>query len=449
MNRDTAPRAGLETGGRADQLEISTNVASPESARTQKSILTYVVCCAFVTIVLLGIKLFLERFSFEKQAEYETRAYMLRLLPSFRESGPDALVLDVSHLPGGTREPAKLRRVVTPRDDLRALLDALVELSPAAIGIDIDFSGDSHGWLDADDPSFFDHCLELNRRVPIRLGVARSIPSSNGDWLVSPLYSELAAAIYVTDSDSGEMPISVGIKGSHIRILTLGASLAAAAMSSAWDPLALKAGELGTQSWLFEKTIERSSRQPPYSLVLDSVEAPVNFSVVRQLTREYIPKVRPDDLGRYASRITGRIIIVGDVENAHDVYPIPGDRTNRSGVFLHAAQAHSFTSEPIYVFSHNFRILIDVALPLLVMSCILAARYLMRDGNPAARDAVESRIVAIAALAVVLLAISLAYYLRVFWLDFLVVLIFLYVHRPLEHWALSKAHARRREYLVR
>jgi hypothetical protein len=442
--QESAPEAlsASQAEGRDDPRTTVLKIPSEYSQLNQnsglKAIVMYIACGAIVTFALLVAKLLIEKLPFAMQAEYETRAYLLRLLPEFRETGADAIVLDISHLIGGTRDAQTLRRVATPRDSLLALLERLVELSPAAIGIDIDFSGDGHGWLDPKDPIFFERCLELNRRIPIRLGVSRSIPSPDGRWLVSPKYSPLAAAIYVTNSDSGDMPISVGVKDSSLRLPTLGASLAAAAKAGGWDPLALTSQDRSTKSWMFEEVVERRVALAPYSLLLHSQEAPVNFSVVRQLAREYIPKVQPEDLIRYAPRITGRVVVLGDVENPQDVYPVPGDRVNRSGVFLHAAQSHTFTSEPVYVFSHTFRIVLDVAIPFAIMVCVLLVRWLMQNTTAQQLRRAEFVVLYLAASGVVLAAFVMADRWRVFWLDFLLVLVFVLIHRPVEHRLLKR-----------
>lgn len=398
----------------------------------------YVACGMFVAVALLAAKLWFEQTQVGREVEYLTRSYLLRLLPAFREEGADVVVLDISHLRGGTRDRTTLRAVPTPRADLKALLVQLEGLAPAAIGIDVDFSGESYGWIDPRDPEFFDYCLELNKRIPVRLGVSRSVPSPDGLWLISPKYSKLAAAIYVGDTDSGSMPISVGLEGSRHRIMTLGASLAAAAKSGSWDPLALKTDGHRAVNWVFDEAVHQSNPIPPTSMVLETVEAPVNFSSVRQLGREYIPQVQPQDLARYESRIKGRVVIIGDVENHGDVHPIPGDRVDRSGVLLHAAQVQTFTSEPVYVFGHSFRICLDLLIPALIMVGVLSSRHLLREQAASVKLQWESRIVQGFAVGIVLLSLFLTAYYRIFWLDFVLVLAFLLIHRRIEHALLHK-----------
>lgn len=394
---------------------------------------TYLAKGMAVTMLLVGLKLFVESTSLGTWAELQTRSFLLGLLPNFREHGADAIVVDISQFAGGEPNLASGRLEVTSREKLRELISRLSALSPLAIGVDVDFSTQGSDWLDPGDPKFFDFCLDVNTRVPIRLGVWRSIPNGRGNWLGTPEYSQLAAALFVTDSGSGRLPIWVSSDGSGPRLLTLGASLAAAANTMSLDPYSLAGKSGALKSAVFDQTVNREIALKPSSVTVQTQEAPVNYSVMRQLTREYIPKSEPGDLVKYASRIQGRIVVLGAVDKTGDLFDVPGDRTNRPGVFLHAAQAHTLTSEPVYEFGHGFRILVDFLVSFMLLATVVAWRWMSSRGMLRDARVSESRVVAVGCGLVALGGVFLMVKYRVFWLDFILVAVFLVLHKPMEH----------------
>lgn len=391
-----------------------------------------------VTLALVGAKLLLEATPVGHWAEHQTRSFLLGLLPSFREEGADAIVVDISHFAGGEVDPATGRLRVTSREKLKELLVVLRHLAPAAIGIDSDFSTQGGDWLSPGDPRFFDYCLELNKSVPIRLGVWRSIVDPSGHWLELPVYSRLAAALFVTDSRSGRLPLWVSAGSSTTRLPTLGAALAAAVSTSPWDPYSIASSGGVLRRLVFEDTAERELALKPSSIVVRTQEAPVNYSVMRQLGREYIPRAEPSDLAKYASRIQGRFVILGAAERSDDLFALPGESQSRPGVFLHAAQAHTLSSEPVYEFSHAFRIAADFVISFVLLMCVVVWRWRASRGQMAHRVS-EFRVVAIGCAVVAALGIGLIVAFRIFWLDFVLVAIFLLLHKPTEH-ALLESH---------
>jgi CHASE2 domain-containing sensor protein len=63
----------------------------------------------------------------------------------------------------------------TPRKTIERAIAAVVDQQPSALGVDIDFSPDEHGYLHPHDPAFFQFCLDTSSEsgVPIFLGIAR------------------------------------------------------------------------------------------------------------------------------------------------------------------------------------------------------------------------------------------------------------------------------------
>lgn len=401
-----------------------------------------------VTLLMLGGKLLVEATPMGDAAGLATRSLLLKLLPVFRDRGADAIVLDISHLAGGTRDPKTGDLVATSRIKLRELLDVLVALRPAAIGIDIDFGATLGGWVDPRDPEFLDHCLRLNEQgVPVRVGVARSLGARDKRWLSDPRFAPLAGAVYLGEPDTGRVPVWIENEATGDRLMTLGASLAAATQAARWGPLYATGDRASLNSLLFDNVVTRRVREGPVEFVAQTHDALLNFSVIRQQAREYVPQVQPGDLVKYAERLQGRVVLIGDMAAVNDRYAIPGDRINRPGVLLHAAQVHTFTSEPLFEFGHGFRILMDLALPVLVMVVVAVRRYLGAgaavSGHAASHGATSPQVLLrLLMLAVVLVALGLAAFFRIFWPDFLLLVFFLALHHPTEHQLLGALQRR-------
>ncbi|WP_343623796.1 CHASE2 domain-containing protein [Roseateles puraquae] len=406
-----------------------------------RSIAIFLIKGFAVATLLIGIKLGLEQTPLGRWAELQTRALLLQALPGLRETGPDAIVVDISHIAGGERDPVTGRLKVTSREDLKLLIRRLSDLGALAIGVDIDFSTEGGDWLSPSDPAFFDFCLETNQKTPVRLGVWRSLVDPEGHWLELPRYQQLAAALFVTDSATGHVPISVGLKGAQARLPTLGAALAAATGQLPMDPYGLlKSSRSRLQRFVFDETVTRELQLRPSSVTLQTHEAPVNFSVLQQIAREYIPRATPDDLLKYASRLQGRIVLLGAAEKTTDLFVVPGNPRNKPGVFLHAAQAHTFTTEPVYEFSHAFRLVLDLVVSAVLLLTVVAFRRWSRNDVTAAHR-LERRVLLGLCLTIALGAIALMVWCRVFWLDFILVALFLILHGPTEHALMPKESA--------
>jgi CHASE2 domain-containing sensor protein len=404
----------------------------------RRSAFTYAAKGLAVTVLLIGMKLAIEQTPLGRWAEFQTRAMLLQLLPGLRDAGPDAIVVDISHIAGGERDAQTGKLRVTSREALQQLIARLSELGALAIGVDVDFSTEGGDWLSPQDPAFFDFCLAIDRKTPVRLGVWRSLADPAGMWLDLPRYQRLAAALFVTDTATGHVPLSVGLKAGTARLPTLGAALAASTGELPLDPYGLlRPSTSWLQRFVFDEIVPREVRLRPSSVMLQTQEAPVNFSVVRQMAREYIPQATPDDLLKYAARIQGRIVVIGAVERTTDAYVIPGDAMNKPGVFLHAAQAHSLTSEPVYEFSHAFRLVLDLLLSGVLLLTVVVFRFASHD-NTQAVQRLERRVLWGLCLAIATGGAALMVWFRVFWLDFILVAAFLILHRPTEHALMHK-----------
>jgi CHASE2 domain-containing sensor protein len=215
--------------------------------------------------------------------------------------------------------------------------------------------------------------------------------------------------------------------------MTLGGSLAASINRTTWGPLSLTSGENELNNLIFDNVVSRKLLQYPSEFIIRTQEALVNYSIIRQLAREYIPKASSADLVKYSARIKGRVVLIGDLENARDRYPIPGHDMNFSGVLLHAAQVHTLTTEPIYEFGHNFRVCVDFMLPLGVMLTVIFFRLRASAVDGASVPKLETKLLMWIGIFVAGIALGLAAFLDIFWPDFILVIVFLLLHKPTEH----------------
>ena len=398
--------------------------------------LTYFMTGLAVTLALVCAKTLLERTSAGEWVERETRAHLFALMWPFRDDEAVPVVLDMDPADMGRPAGPDGRPTPTSRAVLRQMLQALAPLSPRAVGIDVDFAGDSQGFIGDDDATFFEFCLDFDRRIPLRLGVYRSIPRHDGRWLEVDRYRRLAASLFVRDSESGLLPVAVKADNTAPALLNLGAALATSVRTRAWDPLSLGSEGGWLRRFAFEELVERRLELDPSDLVIQTREAPVNYALVHQIARETIPDVPPADLARFASRIRGRIVLIGRMDGAPDRFVIPGDtHASQAGVLLHAAQAYTLTSDPVYEFSTAFRTLLDLALPVAIMTVVIAVRRRSARMSEARAHVLERRVILGAAVLVCTCAITLLVLWHIFWLDFVLVMLFLALHRHVEAWA--------------
>jgi hypothetical protein len=178
-----------------------------------------------VTILMIAATKYVESTRTGKDAEKLIFANLQRLLPPFSEDLP-IVVVDMSKIPGGKDQ-------VTSREALKQTLTAIVAQRPSAVGIDVDFSPDVDGWQAPDDPSFFKYCLQLREesKVPIYLGIGRTMASTSDTWLGHNDYQTLAAALRAED-DTMRLPKWIQAKGSNDRLPLMSAALAASYLSS-------------------------------------------------------------------------------------------------------------------------------------------------------------------------------------------------------------------------
>ena len=377
-----------------------------------------------IATLLVGAKVLFEHTRAGAMLEQRTYGLLTTILPQFLPDGPDVVVIDIGHLAGGTEDAGTGVPVATPRPELQRILETLVQMRPRAIGVDIDFSPTPRGWGDDSDPQFFQRVLELSEATPITLGVFRSIREPKEAWLGLPRYSSLAGSMWLPRTGLERTPAWTQAPGVADRLPSLGAKTALARAARTDE------GQLET-GWLrrFRESKQQSSLRPDGLLVGEIL---TNSSPMAQLQREAIKIARPEDLIRHRSTIEGRIVLLGVVDNANDLFPVPAEERNVPGVIVHAANAYTLASEPVWEFSHGTRYALDFAFSGLLIGIAL---WMQRTGVskhalPSGRS--ESRALWCVIAATLIGGAVAVLMFRVFWLDFLLVAASLWLHPRVE-----------------
>ncbi|PZP32811.1 MAG: hypothetical protein DI603_08995 [Roseateles depolymerans] len=391
----------------------------------------------FVASLLIGSKLLVEATPFGHWAEEQTYSFLAGLLPNFAKDGAPVQVLDISHLGGRISTDGK-RLEPTDRKQLLELLNAVAQQQPLAIGVDSDFSPSDRwtgGWVTNADPAFFEDCQKLSKRlrVPIYLGVFRSIREQPKAWLGVPAFKDMAAGLWLPKPDARRLPLEFRTARSETAIASgqtseilpsLGAALARSVRIDDPAPLTISKTflELDTTRKL-KVDLDGSAL-----LVKDSM---VDYSFIDQMEREVLIKVTPDEVRKNGDRLRGRVVLLGNAtDEAGDKFPVPIGPENRNGIFLHAVLASSLIAHPLYEFKHGTRLLLDAVISSLLVGAVVLLSKRTTDEDE--EHAVETRVL-LAAVAIVLVSgIIFLIASRIVWLDFLLVVFFLLVHPSAE-----------------
>ena len=158
-----------------DRAVLPKVVEHSNTGHTRHRVFVDAIIGLLLTVALLTGKIFFEHV-YGRQITYFTYDWLQSLL---KDEETNVVIVDSTQLPV---QQLKNGRLVTDREKLTKLLDAVVLAKPRAVAIDIDFSPD---YLKSDlrhenpiyhdekhDPAFFSHCTELTKSgINIFVGV--------------------------------------------------------------------------------------------------------------------------------------------------------------------------------------------------------------------------------------------------------------------------------------
>jgi len=324
MTRHHKKKGPPKRAAESADLHAANEQASPEARRKERlrEILISFFMSLSIALLLIVVKVKIEKTELGEQIEsmsYDLLQHHLTAPASIQDL--HVVVLDISGVqmrPTLGPQPG----LVTDRQSLQSIVQNLVSLPspPSAIGLDVDFSPDSHGYADPDDPMLFDYFLTVNSKIPIRVGVNSSLALGPQKWLGDPKYMELATCVIVPKPDKGQstrympqelvvnypIPASPGID-EHCPSMGVDLANAAAAKDQAtsrWP------------AWLAE-----TFRQKDYKRISSS-EFLVDYSPL-----EVLSLTPPDALNFAALAKTdwkGTIVLLGRTKNTTDTFIVPG-----------------------------------------------------------------------------------------------------------------------------
>ena len=381
----------------ASRAVTETRDAVPKQTDTWLASVAYVIVGAFAVISLLAARLAFERTDIGASTTSYTINLLHWVLP--RTEDTDVVVLDISHLSVGESDGAARDTRPTPRKALLEIIEVLAELQPLAIGVNIDLSPTSYGWVSASDPVILERCLALSKRTPVAVGVYRSLAGASSSWLGSSPFSELAGGMLVPDGSAVSTPLWTRVEG-EAKLPSLAARLVSKVVGA---PSTEGEGNV----WL-QRMGARLRSYPIGSRSILTQEVFTDLSSVDQFQRETIRIDSPELLKRYRERINGSVVLIGFVDEIREGFRVPGSRTI-SGTLVQAASVTTLASSQLREIRPAARLALDViAATVLLLAAAFCRRRLLNRTWP---------IVGLVAA----VTLSTVYILRIWWIDGLLI----------------------------
>jgi CHASE2 domain-containing sensor protein len=408
-------------------------VEATRSERRREIVISFCMSIAF-TVVLLGVKKLVEETDIG--VRIEALSYDLLQLHLSPAKDLQVVVLDISDIPM-TPVLGAHPGTVTDREPLRKIVESLTGKidanRPTAIGLDVDFSPDAHGYAHPDDPTLFEEFLRLEqqRKIPIRVGVNSSLALGPQKWLGDPKYNDLASCVVIPHAEKGHsawyMPESIVVKykapsfgGIDEHCTAMGVALANAVVKPVppgigWFAETFRQIDDNEQVLKSEFLVDyspleklRSSAKEIYD---SSADVPINV-----------------DVG-------GKIVLLGRTQNTMDMFTVPGrPEQPYAGVFLHACAAYSLLQRRLYRLTEPGRVALDILFSLAIFGPLLWWRLSLhkRGKEVVLGHRIPGLVSLLLALVLVVAAITLVRVTHLMWDDFLLVAIVLVVHTPIE-----------------
>ncbi len=390
-----------------------------------------------ITFCLLGVKWLVEQTTLGKQVE----SMSYDLLQHHLSSGLTAaqlpvVVLDISDIPmvpSAGLQPG----LITQREPLEKIVNSLLARqganAPTAIGLDVDFSPDQHGYADPADEKLFDSFLQESAKnpIPIRVGVNSSLALGPEKWLGNPKYMNLASCVVVPNSENGQsaryIPESIDVKystdpygGLTGHCPSMGLVLAKQSVADV-APVA---------DWFVESV--RVKNEGP----LSNSEFLVDYSPLDVLSSSSRDIYDRDAEVPVSDGVGGKIVLLGRTKNTTDMFTVPGKPEQAyAGVFLHACAAYTLLQKPLYRLTEAGRILFDILFSGAIFGSVLWSR--LSRHKQGKEEFLGHRLPGLLGSSVALIlavgAIFLVRKTHLMWDDFILVAIVLVAHTPIEH----------------
>jgi len=401
-----------------------TELSPPAAAQTtskNRQILRDLVKGVLFIALLAGVKVIVEHTSLGETIEESGYDWLQRRLAS---SDPvPVVVVDITDL-----EPQEFNvngqiGVATPRKTLQGLIAAATEQKARAIGVDIDFSPDTSGYIWPGDPQFFDFCLQ--NKVPVFLGISRTESLTPDKWLGSDDFQPLAASMIVPSGDTRKMPKWIRVDKDAARGPTLGAALAGGFQRS----------ESSLANWLHRYQLVDQVSERELGQGVEVGEFPVDYSPLKSLIDKTLKTTNPIVIKDQGHLLRDKIVLFGrgKLSNDADRFTVESFEQQVPGVYIHACAAYTLRNAPLYELTWPSRLGVDLSLSLVVLLSVVAVRAYFRNRKT---KLAENRLQFAFSFLIVLLAlifgVGFVAKTRILWSDFLLVVAMLILHVPLE-----------------
>lgn len=411
-----------------------------------KSIFKYVVLGFVITALLVGAKILIEHTSWGHRAELWAFELLQGRLSAFnpKEQLP-VVVVDVSNIGEGKDKE------IIDLEKLKEVIRAIAEGNPRVIAVDAVVTPELENPDDDSEAErqnrreqryfdFLNFCqqkIKEEKGIPIFLAVGDRVLGEPKDWLGDEKYKELAATIIIPRQETTRIPIWFRPNPKSEKLFSLSASLAKAYQkihlpdSLAWAVESVDEEFPGTEIHL-EEDMEYAS-------------ALVNYSKLEAIKENKLLTISQTSIKEASEKFYNRMVILGDgtTGKAVDNYIVIGRNEVIPGVYIHASAAYTFAREPMYEFKCWVRLALDFALSALVIFSVAIFRWRhLDDEEPFSWEKLQNRLVLLFLLVTCILAFLLVRYTGILWLDFLLVMIALWLHPKIEHkisnWKRSK-----------
>jgi CHASE2 domain-containing sensor protein len=321
--------------------------------------------------------------------------------------------------------------LVTDRVPLETLVGSLVNRPdrPSAIGLDVDFSPDSHGYADPEDPHLFTALLtdSQTRTIPILVGVNRSLALGPDNWLGESKYSSLASCVVVPNPDPRQsaryMPEWIDVQYAPMtskpkRCYSMGVALVRA---------------IGKEPPSWRSWFAESYRGKPGETISGN-EFLVDYSQLGNMVKTTVDALDSVQMAR--APLKDKIVLLGRTKNTNDMFTVPGNpEKSYPGVYLHACAALSLLeTRPLYSLTGVGRLLLDVAFSLLAVCPLFWIRWRgLKKGEEDFMERGSPELLSFGVTAgLVLIALAGVSWTHLMWDDFLLVAVALILHSPIE-----------------
>jgi hypothetical protein len=154
------------------------------------------------------------------------------------------------------------------------------------------------------------------------------------------------------------------------------------------------------------------------------------LEAIQQTKLLTISKISVEEAGE---QFAGKMVLLGLDNGATDRFKVVGREPTFPGVYIHASGAYTFAHEPIYEFQWWFRLLLDALLSVLIVCWVTINRFRhLNDEKKYDWHKFQSWLSISILIFVAIIAVGLVYSIGIIWLDFLLVIIFLWFHPKLE-----------------